>query len=62
MKCCQILDMNVERNILLEKAYPSLRKYCQQLGLDFQVSTEYNQSTHSEYRGLLTCELAKSTA
>uniref|UniRef100_H2XQA3 DUF4062 domain-containing protein n=2 Tax=Ciona intestinalis TaxID=7719 RepID=H2XQA3_CIOIN len=30
-------DMRVERNTLLEKAYPDLRSFCQKLGLDFQA-------------------------
>ncbi|XP_076802555.1 NACHT domain- and WD repeat-containing protein 1-like isoform X2 [Clavelina lepadiformis] len=30
-------DMAVERNLLLEKAYPALRSFCQRIGLDFQV-------------------------
>lgn len=32
-------DMSVERNWLLEKAYPDLRSFCQKRGLDFQVRT-----------------------
>ncbi|CAH1266022.1 NWD1 [Branchiostoma lanceolatum] len=30
-------DMAKERNILLQKAYPELREFCQKQGLDFQV-------------------------
>ncbi|XP_033116394.1 NACHT domain- and WD repeat-containing protein 1-like isoform X2 [Anneissia japonica] len=30
-------DTVAERNILLEKAYPELKKWCQEKGLDFQV-------------------------
>ena len=30
-------DFKAERNILPRKAYPQLREFCQDLGLDFQV-------------------------
>ncbi len=31
------VDFNAERNILQEKAYPELRKYCSEFGLDLEV-------------------------
>jgi len=37
---CMFSDMSVERNLLLEKAYPTLRAFCQKLGLDFQVNLQ----------------------
>ena len=31
------LDTKVERNALMEKIYPKLKEFCQQMGYEFQV-------------------------
>ena len=47
-----ISDMKMERNMLMEKTYPKLKKYCKEkYGLEFQVTLQ----RLSEYRaGALT--------
>ena len=62
-------DMRAERNILAIEVYPYLRKFCSQLGLDFQVVdmrwgvTEVSQNDHSvEKLCLLEVENCQKTS
>ena len=61
--------MRAERNILAIEVYPYLRKFCSQLGLDFQVVdmrwgvTEVSQNDHSvEKLCLLEVENCQKTS
>ena len=40
-----VIDMSVERNLLMKEAVPYLRDYCKERGLDYQVSVTYPSET-----------------